>query len=88
MSDHLNIADFLHPIDLNSLSQDEGFKEGQLGKRMAIYAEEFPELDEAQIVIVGCGEQRGSGLIHGQSESPDIIRRYLYGLFTGMRISG
>ncbi len=81
MSDHLNIADFLHPIDLNSLSQDEGFKEGQLGKRMAIYAEEFPELDEAQIVIVGCGEQRGSGLIHGQSESPDIIRRYLYGLF-------
>lgn len=81
MADHLNIADFLEPVDINNLSQDEGFKEGQLGKMMAIYGEEFPELDEAQIVIIGCGEQRGSGLIHGQSEAPDIIRRYLYGLF-------
>lgn len=81
MADHLNIADFLEPIDINSLSQDEGFKEGQLGRMMAINGEEFPELDEAQIVIIGCGEQRGSGLIHGQSEAPDIIRRYLYGLF-------
>lgn len=81
MADHLHIADFLDPIDIDSLSQDEGFREGQLGKMMAIYGEEFPELDEAQIVIVGCGEQRGSGLIHGLSESPDIIRRYLYGLF-------
>ncbi len=81
MPDHLNIADFLDPIDINSLSQDEGFREGQLGKIMDIYGEEFPELDEAQIVIMGCGEQRGSGLIHGQSEAPDIIRRYLYRLF-------
>ncbi len=81
MADHLNIADFLEPININSLSQDEGFREGQLGKVMAIYGEEFPELDDAQIVIVGCGEQRGSGLIHGLSEAPDIIRRYLYRLF-------
>jgi arginase family enzyme len=81
MADHLNISDFLSPISLSAISHDEGFKEGQLGKIAAVYEDEFPDLDEAQIVIVGCGEQRGSGLIHGQSEAPDIIRRHLYSLF-------
>lgn len=81
MSDHLNISDFLDPVDLHEISHDEGYKEGQLGKSIAIYSEEFPDLDEAQIVILGCGEQRGSGLIHGHSEAPDIIRRHFYNLY-------
>ncbi len=81
MSDHLNIADFLSPVNLHELSNDEGYKDGQLGKIIAVYDEEFPDLDEAQLVIVGCGEQRGSGLIHGQSEAPDKIRRQFYNLF-------
>jgi formiminoglutamase len=81
MSDHLNIADFLSPVNLSAISNDEGFKEGQLGKLAAVYDQEFPDLDEAQLVLVGCGEQRGSGLIHGQSPAPDIIRRYFYSLF-------
>jgi arginase family enzyme len=81
MSDHLNISDFLSPVNLSAISNDEGFKEGQLGKLADVYEQEFPDLDEAQIVLVGCGEQRGSGLIHGQSSAPDIIRRYFYSLF-------
>ncbi len=81
MSDYLNIADFLSPVNLAAISHDEGFKEGQLGRIVDVYQEEFPDLDEVQIVILGCGEQRGSGLIHGQSEAPDIIRKYFYGLF-------
>jgi len=81
MSDHLQIADFLDPVNIHEISHDEGYKEGQLGKSIAIYDEEFPDLDEAQIVIIGCGEQRGSGLIHGHSEAPDIIRRHFYNLY-------
>lgn len=81
MSDHLNISDFLSPINLHELSNDEGYKDGQLGKIISVYDEEFPDLDEVQFVIVGCGEQRGSGLIHGQSPAPDIIRRHFYNLF-------
>lgn len=81
MSDHLNIADFLSPVNLSAISNDEGYKEGQLGKLAAVYEEEFPDLDDVQLVLVGCGEQRGSGLIHGQSNAPDIIRRYFYSLF-------
>ena len=34
-----------------------------------------------QVVIVGCGEQRGSGIIHTESSAPDAIRRQLYSLF-------
>lgn len=81
MPDHLNISDFLLPVNLHEVSHDEAYKDGQLGKTIAIYIEEFPDLDDAQIIIVGCGEQRGSGLIHGQSEAPDIIRRHFYSLY-------
>ena len=59
----------------------KAIKMDKLGKIIAIYDEEFPDLDEVQIVLVGCGEQRGSGLIHGQSEAPDIIRRHFYSLY-------
>ncbi|HET9431536.1 MAG TPA: arginase family protein [Chitinophagaceae bacterium] len=81
MHDHLNISEFLVPLNIHAISQDEGYKEGQLGKVMSIYEDEFPDLDEAKIVILGCGEQRGSGLIHGHSQAPDIIRRHFYGLY-------
>jgi arginase family enzyme len=81
MSDHLNISDFLEPVNIHEISHDEGYKEGQIGKSINIFAEEFPDLDDAHIVIIGCGEQRGSGLIHGQSKAPDIIRRHFYSLY-------
>jgi len=81
MSDYLNISDFLQPVNFPEISHDEGYKEGQLGKTIAIYDEEFPDLDEAQLVLLGCGEQRGSGLTQGQGEAPDIIRRHFYSLY-------
>ena len=90
MSDRLHISDFLQPVSLSAITHDEGFKEGQLGKSVAVFEEDFPDLDEADFVIVGCGEQRGSGLIHGQSEGPDLIRRQFYSLFywhTDIRIA-
>ena len=81
MSDYLNISEFLDPVNIHEISHDEGYRDGQLGKVISIYENEFPDLDEAQIVILGCGEQRGSGLIHGHSKAPDIIRRHFYGLY-------
>ena len=81
MSDHRNLSEFLEPVNLHEISFDEGYKEGQLGSTIDLYNEAFPDIDEADIVIVGCGEQRGSGLIHGQSKAPDIIRRNFYQLY-------
>src|SRR5689334_4291954 len=81
MNDHLNIAEFLSPLDIHEISHDETYREGQLGKEIRFFGEEFPSIDDAKLVIVGCGEQRGSGLIHGHSEAPDIIRRHIYNLY-------
>jgi len=84
MSDYLNISDFLSPVNVHEISHDEGYKEGQIGKiilaqhiHKSTGKADFPDLDDAQVVIVGCGEQRGSGLIHGHSNAPDLIRTQL-----------
>ncbi len=81
MHDHLHIADFLEPINIPAISQDEGYRHGQIGKTIAIYEDEFPDLDDVDIVLLGCGEQRGSGLIHGHSKAPDMVRRHFYSLY-------
>jgi len=81
MPDHLNISDFLSPINVHKLSLDEGYKDGQIGKIIDVYNEEFPDLDEAQVVFVGCGEQRGSGIVHTDSNGPQTIRQQLYALY-------
>jgi formiminoglutamase len=81
MADHLNISDFLSPVNVHQLSNDEGYKEGQMGKAIAVYDQHFPDLDEVQVVLLGCGEERGSGLIHGHSNSPDIVRKHFYSLY-------
>ncbi|MBD0280564.1 MAG: formimidoylglutamase, partial [Flavisolibacter sp.] len=80
MSDYLNIADFLMPVNKHQLSDDQGYKEDQIGKVIAAYEEEFPELEEADLVLVGCGEQRGAGIITGSSAA-DEVRREFYKLF-------
>src|SRR5688572_27258091 len=90
MSDYLNISDFLVPLDISQIAQNESYKDGQLGRSIALYEDEFPGMDEVQIVLVGCGEQRGSGMIGSESAAPDIIRRHLYQLFywhTDIRIA-
>ena len=90
MSDQFNIADFLAPLNLAELSEDEGYKEGQMGRIIAVYEDEFPDLDEAQLVLVGCGEQRGSGIIGPESGAADAVRKQFYNLFywhTDVRIA-
>jgi formiminoglutamase len=84
-----SILDFLNPINSTEISGDTGYKEGQVGKVIKIYDEEFPDLDEADIVFVGCTEQRGAALLH-QSAAPFAIRSELYNLYywhTDVRIA-
>ena len=81
MSDFLNISDFLSPVNRGELSYDQGYKEGQIGKAIQVYEDEFPDLDEADIVFVGCGEQRGNGSHMAYSAAPDAIRKQFYSLY-------
>jgi len=82
MSDILNIADFLEPLDLDELSRHQEFKDGQIGKMVLVYEHSFPDLNDADIVIVGCGEERGNNLVIEKTSAPDIIREQLYPLFS------
>ena len=75
-----SIADFLEPVDLQAISGDTGYKEGQIGKLVNAYEEEFPQLDEADMVIVGCAEQRGGALLH-PSTAADVVRGEFYSLY-------
>jgi arginase family enzyme len=77
---HDSILDFLNPVNKNEISGDTGYKDGQIGKAIKLYDGEFPDLDEADIVFVGCTEQRGAALLH-QSRAPAAIRTELYALY-------
>lgn len=81
MSDTLHIADFLDPVNRFMISEDEGYKDGQIGKKIAVYEEELPDVTQADIVLVGCNEIRGSWQLQTGQPAPDCIRRQFYNLY-------
>jgi formiminoglutamase len=80
MSDYLNLTDFLDPINKSTLSYDQLYQDGQIGKIISTYESEFPDLQQTDIVLVGCNEYRGSGSNNKQSTA-DAIRRQFYQLY-------
>jgi arginase family enzyme len=81
MHDHLNISDFLEPLDLGVLSHDEGYRDGQIGVNIRLYETDFPDLGDVDLVLLGCGEERGSSAGRFDNESPDAIRHQFYSLY-------
>jgi formiminoglutamase len=81
MSDLLYIADFLEKVNTGMLSDDEGYRDGQLGKSIHIYEYEMPDLEEVDIVIVGCPEYRGRQPGKYQANGPDNVRSHLYTMY-------
>ena len=83
MSDYFNLTDFLLPVNLAELSDDQLYHDGQIGKVIAVYENDFPEIFDADIILVGCNEQRG----HGKTNNPqviaaaDAVRRQFYQLY-------
>ena len=64
------------------ISEDEGYKDGQIGKKIVVYEEEeLPDLKEADIILVGCNEIRGSWQLYPGLSGPDIVRRHFYSLY-------
>jgi arginase family enzyme len=73
--------DFLEPINLAYLSDDEGYTDKQIGRHIAVNEDGFPDLETADMVIIGCGEMRGQGVEYDNASSPDAIRKEFYKLF-------
>ena len=82
MADYLKITDFLLPISKSEISFDQGFKDGQIGKIIDVFDEYgLPNIEDADIVFIGCGEQRGNGFQMELSTGPDAIRKEFYSLY-------
>ena len=90
MSDPHNLSDFLHPVNLAEIAADHEFEDGQIGKIIEAYEHQLPDLRDVDLVIVGCGEERGNDLVIETSAAPDAIREQLYFLYywhPGIRIA-
>ncbi len=81
MSDQFNITDFLSPLNLDELSHDEGYMDGQIGRNIRVYEEDFPDLEDIDIVLLGCGEERGSSAGRFDNAAPNAIRHQFYSLY-------
>ena len=76
-----SLIDFLEPINFAHISNDQGFKDTQLGKHITVYDESFPDISVADMVLVGCGEMRGIGQQYTNANSPNAIRSEYYQLY-------
>src|SRR5579862_659788 len=80
MSDFSSLEDFLEPVQVGRHLNKKEFSEGQIGKHIEIYEDDFPELYDKDIIIIGCGETRGCNNTYGKT-APDVIREYFYELY-------
>ena len=81
MSHFSTLFDFLSPVNIHLLSEDEGYSNEQIGKLIRVYDDRLPDITEAEIVLVGCGEERGAGSEREINLAPDAIRAEFYRLF-------
>ncbi len=75
-----DLHDYLIPVDIHALNEDSGYNDGQFAKHIRIYDTELPDLADADIVLVGVNEFRGSGLFEVKQQAASVIRRQLYQL--------
>lgn len=75
-----DLHDYLLPINIHSLNEDEGYNDGQLAKHILINEGEIPSLDGVDIVLLGIGETRGSGAHTTNNDAPDAIRKQFFQL--------
>ena len=75
-----DLHDFLTPVTIAVLHEDNGYTDGQLARHIDIFDTQLPDLSEADIVLLGINETRGSGITENISSAPDCIRRHLYSL--------
>jgi formiminoglutamase len=90
MSDLFSIADFVEPVNIGMISDDEGYKDGQFATHIQIFETGMPDLSGSDIIIIGCPEYRGNQAGKKVVSGPDAVRRELYSMYywhTGVSIA-
>jgi len=77
----LHILDYLDPVNTREISNDDEYKDGQVGKLIEVYEDEFPDLLQADLILIGCREERGARRTRNLLNGPDMIRRQFYQLY-------
>lgn len=74
-----DLHEFLFPINVAELNDDNAYNDLQLGRIIKIYEEELPDLEGIDMVLVGINEFRGGGF-HAKVNAADAIRKQFYQL--------
>lgn len=75
-----DLQDFLKPVSLSMINEDEGYTDGQIGKHILTQDNDNFDIDLADIVIVGVTESRGNGKPQKENDAADAVRRQFYRL--------
>ncbi len=75
-----DLQDFLVPVNIHALNEDEGYNDGQLAKHIDVNDGELPDITDADIIFIGVNEARGTGDFSGINEAANAIRKQLYQL--------
>jgi arginase family enzyme len=76
-----HLADFLEPVNLARVTEDADLKEGQMGRSIILFEDEWPDLSQADLVIASCDDMRGDGIIGDMKAGTNKIRKAFYSLF-------
>ncbi|RFS23426.1 arginase [Chitinophaga silvatica] len=82
MAEFSHLQDFLHPVSKAMLNDDQEYDAFQVGSIIDVYEiDQQPDLEAADIILLGVGEERGGPSGKTNTNGPDAIRRELYRLF-------
>lgn len=74
-----DLHEYLNPLNSAEILNDESLTDGQIGSNILKFEDNFPEIEDVNIVIFGVTETRGA-LVKNEEQGPDIIRKKLYHL--------
>jgi arginase family enzyme len=74
-----DLQEFLLPINVAALNNDNAYNDSQLAGIIKIYEEELPDLEGIDLVLLGINEFRGDGFV-SKENAADAVRRQLYQL--------
>jgi len=74
-----DLHEFLAPINVAQLNDDNAFNDLQFASIIKIYEKEFPDLEGIDIVFVGVNEFRGAGF-QAKVNAADAVRKQFYQL--------
>jgi arginase family enzyme len=74
-----DLQEFLLPINVAALNNDNAYNDSQLAGIIKIYEEELPDLEGIDLVLLGINEFRGEGFV-SKENAADAVRRQFYQL--------